>query len=184
MTIAIYDGHVFLMKDIKKLHVALCMCWLSSGIHTSLSPPTTWRDMRLKKNNYQLPKQADRSSTESLWENILHRQQSSNFAIIDLLPWAHKQGIKDVYPLCFMRVRGWEVDWWAQQECSERLASVSLRNGSVMIKKHKRGYQQSNVNLPACNTLWLWIVPRLNAEQQGHSNALIWKQQYADFGEH
>lgn len=26
MTIAIYDGHVFLMKDIKKLHVALCMC--------------------------------------------------------------------------------------------------------------------------------------------------------------
>lgn len=106
MTIGIYDKHGFLIKDIKKLAKLYarvdCQAHLANPGNR---PETSRKNIRSRKNNYQLSQPESRSAKDSIRESFLQLQQSTNFCGINPLACAHKQGVEKPYPSCFMR--GW-----------------------------------------------------------------------------
>ena len=76
MTIGIYDKtHVPDQKH-QEASKVLCVCWLSSAPCKTLQPATTCKNMRLRKNNYQLPQRHGKRqrSSPALWSD--HRSQA------------------------------------------------------------------------------------------------------------
>ena len=105
MTVRIYGGHAFWIRHIKNYQNFTL-------IYTNLSPAATRKNMRPRKNNYQLPKRAGRSPVDNLWESVLRQKQV--FGVISWLAWAdnYKQVFGNAYPSPFMRAWRREVACW------------------------------------------------------------------------